>query len=363
MKIEFNNEKLERFIPIDFRELQENLEKENIIKKDAMQNLVSTLNDSIHNSLHPKLLNLQKNYHPFNPDKDTVSIKEYSKDELVSSQKQLQEEIRVILNNANYEKLSQEELNSSINEKSPYGVEVSVDFEYFENIELYFRGSAIKTEKFRSLKSLYFKKEETQTKVFKRLFILFKPKDSSQKIFIKLFKNIPSTDLDTLFPNTKVKMTLVDKLKLLLTGGSGTVGGAVTLMSKIAILIEPIALLTAIGAFVGILWRQVKSVFNHRVKYMAKLSKNLYFYNLGNNAGVISHLIQSAQEEEFKESFLAYIFLYKNGALSAQELDKSIEEYIKKTYNISMDFEIEDALLKLRHMELITYEDGKYRVA
>ena len=362
MKIKFNNEKLERFIPIDFEELQENLEKEKIIDKEKMEHLVTHLRAFVHDSLYPKLLNLQKDYHPFNPDKDTISIKKYSLSELESSQKSFQMQMREILNNANYEKLSQEELNASINEKSPYGVEVSVDFNDFENIELYFRGSAIKTEKFRRLKSLYLKKEETQTKVYRRLFILFKHKDSSQKIYIKLFKNIPSTDLDTLFPNTKVKMTLIDKLKLLLTGGGGTVGGAVTLMGKIAILIEPIALLTAIGAFVGILWRQVKSVFNHRVKYMAKLSKNLYFYNLGNNAGVISHLTQSAQDEELKEALLAYTFLYKNGALSSQELDTKIEEHIQKVYGISINFEIEDALLKLIQMNLVLKEDEKYRV-
>ena len=42
---------------------------------------------------------------------------------------------------------------------------------------------------------------------------------------------------------------------------------------------------------------------------MKALSDNLYFKNLDNNAGVFYHLIDAAEEEEFKEAVLAYYFL------------------------------------------------------
>lgn len=362
MKINFNNNILERFIPIELNELKNNFIEEDFLDKNKITTLYDTLQYNIHQKFYTDFEKSRINYSPFNPDKDTVSIQKYEDQELQNIEDNFLHVMRDTLNKANYEKLGQKELHNSINEKSPYGVEVSIDFDYFENIELYFRGSSLKTQKLRTLKSLYLKKEEHSTKIYRRLFILYKTKEKPNQIFIKLFKNIPSNDLDMLFPNTKVKMTLLDKIKLFITGGGGTAGGAFTLMGKVAVLIDPIALLTAIGAFIGILWRQIKSVFNHRVKYMAKLSKNLYFYNLGNNEGVISYLNQSAQEEEIKEAFLAALFLIKEkNPLTAEELDKKIELYIQKKYDVAINFEIEDALLKLSELNMVTKEGNRFR--
>jgi len=362
VNINFDDTVLERFIPIDFLELKENLSKEDIVEEKDLESFAKYLKLAIHQSFYAKMIATKENYKHFNPDKDTVSIKNYSNVELKVYENEFNEEMISLLNDANYEKLTQEDLSKAINEKSPYGVEVSVDFSAFEYIELFFRGSAIKSEKRRELKTLFLKKELVATKVYKRLFILFKLKESPEQISLKLFKNIPSNDLEMLFPNTKVKMTLFDKLKLAVTGGGGTIGGGITLVGKIAVLVDPIAILIAIAAFVGILWRQVSSVFNNRVKYMAKLAQNLYFYNLDNNAGVISYLADMAENEELKEAFLAYIFLLKSSHdMTLFQLDKSIEEYIHTTYKIPMDFEIDDAMSKLEKLRLVRKEEDLYR--
>ena len=42
---------------------------------------------------------------------------------------------------------------------------------------------------------------------------------------------------------------------------------------------------------------------------MKALADSLYFKNLDNNAGVFHHLVDAAEEEEFKEAVLAYYFL------------------------------------------------------
>jgi len=364
MNVNYNNEKLERFIPITFNELKENILELDIAKAEEIEEFASLLQGHYHNLFHSQLIDIKESYHPFNPDRDTVTNKKYSHNDLENLQTKFLKDISPLLNSANYEELSEDDLNEAMNETSPYGVDVSVDFEDFEIIKLFFRGSAIKKEIVRTPKSLYLKKAEQTTYIYRRLFILFKQKqhnaDEKELIYLKLFKDIPRNDLEMLFPNTKVKISLVDKVKLLVTGGGGTIGGAVTLLGKLAVTLDPIALLTAIGVFAGIIWRQIKSIFNHRVKYMAKLAESLYYYNLDNNAGVISYILDMAEAEEGKEAFLAYMFLLRSPkALSIKELDFMIEEFIFEKFSLKADFEIDDAIVKLTKLQLIDKTDNK----
>jgi hypothetical protein len=61
---------------------------------------------------------------------------------------------------------------------------------------------------------------------------------------------------------------------------------------------------------------------------MKALSENLYFKNFDNNAGVFHHLIDAAEEEEFKEAVLAYSFLLtEDRDLTIAELDGAIENW------------------------------------
>jgi len=170
--------------------------------------------------------------------------------------------------------------------------------------------------------------------------------------------------LEMLFPNTKVKMTLFDKVKLGVLGGGGTVGGGSTLIAKLsAAAIDPISALMALGAFGGILWRQVKEVFTRRTHYMAQLAKNLYFHNLDNNAGALNYMIDMAGEEESKEALLVYLFLSQNANdMNKEKLDSAIEIYVSETYGIEMDFEVDDGLDKLRSLGILIEESGVLKV-
>jgi len=355
VNIDYNHNKLERFIPITFLELQEEIAKLKIIDDDLLVNFTNKLRNHYHLEFHSELLKLKTNYHPFNPDRDTITLKSFSKEELVQKEKKLLDDIIPLLNSANYEKLTQETINQAIEETSPYGVDVSVNFKEFDNLHLFFRGSAIREDEKRTFKSFYLKKEIVQTKIYRRLFLFFKQQvNGKELIYLKLFKDIPQSDLEMLFPNIKVRISLIDKIKLAITGGGGTIAGTITLIGKIAVSLEPIALLSALGAFLALIGRQITSIFSHRTKYMAKLAKNLYFYNLDNNAGAISHVLDMAEDEEAKEVFLAYLFILKNkNPISKEDIDTNIEQFIDDTFNIPMDFEIEDALHKLIRLELI----------
>ena len=397
MEISYDSSILERFIPVAYDELFERcLETGSFQEKQEYRKFSSLLRTFYHLRFHKELLELKRLYSPFSPDADTLTLQTFTHGEYETLKSDMVSKIRPLLNSANYEELTQESLSEAMNRTSPYGVEVSVDFDDFEDILLFFRGTAHRFDKRRTLSTLYLKKEEVRIDVYRRLFILLKPKSLDQRareisqkegeafekvkkrlkkesivltnsskgecIYLKLFKDIPHADLEMLFPNTKVKMSLHDKLKIGITGGGGTIGGTATLIGKLGAAVEPFSLIMAVGAFGGVLWRQIKTVFTHRTRYMATLAKNLYFYNLDNNAGVLSYMIDTAEAEECKEALLAYLFVSgSERPLDRKELDSLIEAYMLETYDIPMDFEVDDGGRKLLQLGLIDESDGVIR--
>ncbi len=394
MQINYNNDIKERFIPITYNELLLGYQEYFNCKDDIRyQKLAIGIDRYYYNKFYDEIREITVNYQPFNPDSDLISSK-FSVDEYAKKESSLFEHILPLLNHANYEVLSKEMLEKTINKKSPYGVEVSVDFDDFEEIQLYFRGESIQKDEIRDPKKLYLKYKSITQPLYRRLFIIVKPKyiedrareialkenknidkvrqklesqnsllsrdKANRSIYIKLFKDIPQVDLEMLFPNTKVKMTLFDKLKLGVIGGGGTVGGGTTLVTKLSVAtIEPISALVALGAFGGILWRQVKEVLFRRTHYMAQLAKNLYFHNLSNNLGALNLMVNMAREEESKEALLVYLFLaHQDTSISIELLDKKIEEYIGNKYSIEMDFEVLDGIRKLKELGLLV-EEGR----
>ncbi len=394
MAINYNNEIRERFIPIAYRELLEGCLK--YFKKDddeRYHHFSTLLRTYYHQQFHSDRLELNYLYRPFNPDSEMITLHTFTLKKYRKRKSELLSKIEPLLNHANYNVLTEEMLQETINATSPYGVEVSVDFDDFEDIRLFYRGESMRYEEKRDPWKLYLAKKKVESLAYRRLFLILKPKElnvrakeiakkegknfrkvrkhlkhrnpllivkgSNENIYIKLFKNIPHSDLNMLFPNSKIKMKLFDKIKLGILGGGGTIGGGSTLLTKLGATIDPVAILIALGIFVGILWRQAKEIIFHRTHYMAELAKKLYFYNLDNNMGALNYIVDMAEDSECKEALLAYLFLSQsNKSMTRQSLDTTIEQYIKNVYDIELDFEIDDGIKKLYDLGLITEIDG-----
>ena len=117
-----------------------------------------------------------------------------------------------------------------------------------------------------------------------------------------------------------------------------------------------------LGVFAGFIFKEWSKFKNRKIKFMKALSDNLYFKNLDNNAGVFHTLIDAAEEEDFKETILAYSFLLNNkDGLTAEALDEKIEYWFKVKYQCELDFEIVDALSKLERMELVELNNNVYQ--
>jgi hypothetical protein len=83
---------------------------------------------------------------------------------------------------------------------------------------------------------------------------------------------------------------------------------------------------------------------------MVVLAQNLYFHAMADNRGVMTLLADRAAEEDIKEEMLLYSVLAKERVNVADiaQVDEAIEQYLKDTFGIDVDFDVEDALGRLK---------------
>jgi hypothetical protein len=200
-------------------------------------------------------------------------------------------------------------------------------------------------------------------------------------ILIKYFRDIARADLNMLFPNVRVVMSLFDKLSLGLPAIAGGIPIILKLLPAVSVLSlviaaylgysgavhedetkEALAAVSALVAVGGYLMRQWLKYQRQSLKYQKEISDNVYFRNINNNAGALDYMIGSAEEQECKEAFLAYYFLATADApLTQGELESHIEDWLKETFRVEVEFEVAEALAKLERLKLLR-RDGE-RVA
>ena len=378
-----------RFIPFRKQDIVDMCSEElnNSTQQTSFKQFCDLLASLIHYDYHTVLEALKNNYAPFDPNSDTRSLAPVSADQKAQCQREFAKDFAKVLNAANFEVITNEDLQDALNEESLFKVRLEVEFDDFEEVVFYRRGESQLTETITSFwglrkKPLHFTNYD-RVAVFIRFndSAYFKAKNKTPLGFepsstiVKLFQNVPKADLEMLFPNSEVRMRPIDKV---IIGSSALVGGAVVLITKLGASIVLLLALFAfwggfrseavemtqqhfitfaigMGVFGSFIFKEWSKFKNRKIKFMKALSDNLYFKNLDNNAGVFHTLIDAAEEEDIKEALLAYTFLLKSeSGLSAQMLDEQIEHWFKSKYQCVLDFEISDALEKLVRMRLVT---------
>jgi hypothetical protein len=282
-------------------------------------------------------------------------------------------------------------------ERSPYGLNLNVDLTEFDEALLYYRGTGTIVREERNPWRFYLRKERHEVPIFERLFLLLKlkpaetriaeimtatgadraratrmlqkarahfpPGVSSDFIYVKVFKRIPQIDIEMLFPNTKVNFRPFDKLKLMVTAGGGTVAGVAGTATKLLAATNPFTLAFGVFGLSAVIFRQAMKFFHTRNHYMMVLAQNLYFCSLANNRGALTLIADGAEEEDAKEDMLLYAFLARNPADhdALPELNQMITRFLKERCGVSVNFDVEDALKRLRADGLVTVDaNGKF---
>jgi hypothetical protein len=387
----------DRFIPFAKSDIVEMCLKEtelNGADQSAFRDLCRILEALFHSEFHHRIEKLKTCYGPFNPDADTRYISRITETEKEALRKQLVSEMTDVLEAANFERITAEDLKEALSEESLFKIRLEVDFDDFEEVIFFRRGKSIKEETIVKFFGLWKRRFKFTNYDRVAIYLTFKKapyfENQNRKslnfdpgsTIIKLFHNVPKADLEMLFPNSQVRMKTIDKI---IIGVPAAVSGIIVLVTKLGaslLLIGSvisfwlglkneevhiqqqhlIALGAGLGTLGGFLFRQVNKYKNRKIRFMKSLSDNLYFKNLDNNMGVFFHLIDAAEEEEFKEAVLAYYFLLTaNGDLTKKELDRRIENWLAEKWECHVDFEIGDAVHKLERLELIRVEGDRLR--
>lgn len=330
-----------------------------------------------------RLLRLIEAYEPFSPDTDLLVTRHYAAHERAELQKQVMAGAEQLLQQANYTRVDPAQVNLIVTQDSAYGLDLSVDLDAFEEIAIYYRGVSNRKNSRRTMKK-FFRKEEFDVPIFRRLCVIFKLRTFEDRItmemkrnswtredaeshvkklrahlpaevkegnvYMKLFRNIPRTDIEMVFPNTQVRFRLKDKLRLGATAGGGLGFGLFTSAGKVAMLASnPIGAAGAALGLGGVAFRQAMSFVNQKQKYMVVMAQNLYFLSMADNGSVIVELAARAAEEDIKEEWLLYSILAKTDAGRADlpAIDHAIEKFVKDEFGVSVDFDVEDALSRL----------------
>jgi hypothetical protein len=377
------NQKKFRFIPYRRQDIVDMCIQDNIMTEDIdnFRQLSHMLDQIFHFEFHQVIEALKNAYAGIDPDSDTLrpGFHDTQADESFVGL------LDGLLEKANYQRITQADLNRAMSESSLFKISLHVEFNDFSEVSLFARGESVKVETVSSWFGL--RKKSIEFVNYERVVVYIRMRDDFEHTkhdfagcragatLLKLFRNVPKADLEMLFPNTRVRMRLMDKL---LIGVPALVSGGLVLTTKLSASLvllgslfgywfgvskqQPaefnqasvMALLAGVAALAGYLWKQFSNFKNRKIRFMQALTKNLYFKNLDNNAGVFHRLANDAEEEESKEAILAYYFLLTSDeALTKAELDKKIERWFESRWNCAIDFEIDDALHKLHTLGLV----------
>jgi hypothetical protein len=364
-------------------------------ERESFLGFTGMLTSLIHHRFHAHIEALKDAYHPFNTEAAGSTGARVSREERVAARQRLERELEALARAANFTELDVSELDRAFSEHSLLKVRLAVDMDVIDKVLVFRRGESIRTERVAILFGLL--RRTVQFPNYARVLVYAAFKDAEHfagvntdrlpfrpgSMVIKLFQNVPRSDLEMVLPNVKVGMRRVDKL---LIGVPAFVSGVIVIATKLlaplgllllllafwlGIRDEPVTIgqtaLVSTGAglvaFGGFLVRQVTKFMNRKIMFMKALSENLYFRNLDNDAGVFHHLLDAAEEAEAVEAILAYHFLRTaSEPLAAADLDGRVEQWLARRADAPIDFEVADGLRKLRELSLVT-EDEHGRVA
>ncbi|MBF6207146.1 DUF3754 domain-containing protein [Streptomyces gardneri] len=334
----------------------------------------------VHYEFHVRGEKVLDAYQLVDPAEDERAIRAATAEDRAAARVRVERELVALAEAADFTRIDAAEIQRAFAEHSLVKVRLEIDEEDIETAMFFRRGVSQRAEQVRWLFGLRRRSIEFTSYGKVLVYVAFAERPEAVVdrpnggVLLKLFQNVPRNDLEMLYPSVRVRMRPLDKL---LIGVPAVVSGIVVVVTKLVASLGPLVLLLAfwaglreesvpldqatlvtlgagVAAFGGYLVRQFSKFKNRKIKLMKTLSEHLYFSNLDNDAGVFHHLLGAAEESEVKEAVLAYHFLRTaDRPLTATELDQRVEDWFRRQWGTSFDFQIRDGLRRLRDWELL----------
>ncbi len=346
----------ERFLPIQASGILERVVEDRRLsagERDRFGTLFNMVQARFHFEFLDQIEELKVLYDPFDPDRDTLPLRELSAEAREAQFEELKARFRKLLIEGNYVQLSRDQLVACLGLPSVLGLAVQVDLDEYRDLQVFYRGLR-EEERPGPFGFLTWRRKARKVRVFKRVALLVRTVEKGEdRVYLKLFKDVVLEDVKMIAPRVRIRMRMFDKLKV----GSTVAGGLAAPVLKL-VMAAAFNIWLFVIVFAGCIGAFVKGVFgfiSSRTKYMQTLSSHLYFQNLANNVSVLTRLVDAAEAEEAKELLLAYFVLYveRNRDYTAEELDRRVEAWLSEQFGLDVDFEVADAVRKLVEKELM----------
>jgi hypothetical protein len=392
---------LDQFVPVRKSDIIDALLRSKALtsepEREKFRQLCKSLGSVYHYEYFELLERLRNDYYYFSPEAALHGA--VDRGLLERSYADLVRSLDKVLKDANFVELRHDQIGDLHRRRTVLRVEVRASLDDFREVRFYRRGRH--TEHFEVANWFGLQKRKVDAEVYDDVVLMVAMKSHQEiasrrklrtlerrkivpgSIMLKYFRNIASTDLHALFPNVRVVMSNVDKLVLGIPAIAGGIPILLNLYATITVLFlvigfylgftsaiedkemkTALAALTALVALGGFVMRQFGKYQRQSLKYQIELNDNVYYRNINNNTGIFDYIIGAAEEQECKEAFLAYYFLHTASApLTADELDGHIEAWLRDSFGVDLDFEVDDALNKLERLGLLSRQGERLFVS
>jgi hypothetical protein len=342
-------------------------------ERTKLSHLGEIVGGLFHSEFYDRLRELKELYAPIDPDSDYLAIPDCSREPTPEATQRFFDQFAATMIKANYLELDHSVLRQAIAAPNETGLNFVSDFGMFEHLRVFARGFTHINRVARTSRTRY-RKRTVVLDAYQRMVVVIKFKESkklgtmarSDAVYMRLFKDVPHVDMEMHLPeqSSKVRMRWIDRAQI----ASPLVFGIPALALKLATISFSPYILGGIMA--GPISAGVKSFFGFqraKEKHMASVIRNLYYLTLANNASVLTRLIDSAEEEEYKETMLGYYFLWRAStqggeALGRDSLDRHVEQFLSDRTGAEINFEVTDSLEKLARLGLAYKRlDGTYQ--
>jgi hypothetical protein len=384
-----NDQQNDNFIPVRKTDILDALVEHGDFtdgrEREQFRQICKILSAVYHYEYFDRLEKLRHAYYYFNP--ELSGHARFPQEAIDRAYHELVELFVTVLKGANFVEVTHEEIERAHREDAEVRVVLQAPVEDFREVRFFRRGHH--NEDIVVPRWLNWGSRTINTTVYDDvvLFVALKPdmdaadahKRSRKRrirpgcVLIKYFHNIASSDLNALFPNVRVVMSMLDKLILFVPAILGGIPILWKLWSTVTVLFlvigfylgfsaasveeehwaGAVAAMTGLIALGGFIMRQFMKYQRQSLLYQKQLSDNIYFRNVNNNAGIFDYIIGAAEEQECKEAFLAYYFLQHGTVTTQHDLDRTIEAWLKGAFELDVDFEVDDALAKLERLGLL----------
>ncbi|MDO9299529.1 DUF3754 domain-containing protein [Bradyrhizobium sp.] len=339
---------------------------------------------------------LREAYFPFDPELDARSCGSHQENE--AAYRRLSEEVVRVLTEANFIEITHDEIIKAFAEHALVRVKLKAPVEEYRDVRMFRRGSHMETIEIPVWRGLRRRSREIEVFDDVVMMVATRPgvdtpadarnlrwsgKRSSHKIrggavLFKYFRHVARADLEALYPNVRVVMSLSDQLMLGVPAIFGGIPILIKLASTLVILFlvagfylgvngtlgdndleQALAALSGLFALGAFMLRQWGNFHRQSLIHQKQLTDNIYYRNINNNSGIFSYLIGEAEEQEWKEALVAYYCL----ATAAQPLTQAalgadIDELLSQRFAVSADFAINEALSRLKRLGLLDESGG-----